>query len=947
MLFKRFLKRRKTDATAPSKTSSPSAARQPTTPPPPLQPRDLDQLASALTSATATDTRDAAARRYGAQLARLESETARQQRLAAITEPAALASLARHCPDAALRLTLIARLDSAPALAECALEDPVAANRRAAIERLETREALEQVVREIGKRDKIVHRRAREKLRLIAEREAEPRRIHDQAVNLCERAERLGRLGNWTQDRALLDHLDQQWAEIGTRAEAELRERYQQARTRFIAAFETATAAAAQAQAEQQEHAARTAAYQSLLTRLETLVGAGHEDAAEVARIDREWEALETLPETEQATFDARRQELRARLADHDDQAQAQARTRARDQLAEHQARIAELVDSPKPLVCHRAERLLERAHDCCATLDGDPATIACKQLADRLATRLRTQRRNAEQRRDRLGDKLAELEQRLEAGELRKADALFQSLQAGLELVEASGCANADSVRTAERLRQLAPQLRELQQWRRWSADQQREALCTEIAALEAEAPPLEQAAAQLQSLQQRWKEVDRSGARADETLRNRFQETAARIRERCRPHLEAEAAERARNRTACEQLCAQLERIIDDTDWTQADWKRLVQTRAETRRAWAAIGPVEPRHRHALERRFHRTLKRLERPLEAERKRNLAFKRSLIAEVEALVGHEPLEEALERTKALQREWHTTVAARQKEENRIWREFRAACDAVFARRAALQKAQFAELEDNLGRREALCAAAEQAAEGTGTTAQLGARLHALEAQWHELQSLPVPRQAAGALNNRWKAARQALVQARQHARDQERGQAIAQLERQEALCARVERAALDTTENPLDRLAIEAEWAALGELREQGLQEAMNARLGRACAALDDGAAAAALAAALERNGERRQQLCLQLEILTGIDSPPEFSQQRLEYQVARLAERMGDGESDPLGGTSELLRDWYLSAPAPIDAALAARFARVVAALTPAPAPHTETPA
>ena len=48
----------------------------------------------------------------------------------------------------------------------------------------------------------------------------------------------------------------------------------------------------------------------------------------------------------------------------------------------------------------------------------------------------------------------------------------------------------------------------------------------------------------------------------------------------------------------------------------------------------------------------------------------------------------------AIDETKRLQRDWHTTVPARQKDENRLWQRFRAACDAVFARRQAQQEAQ-------------------------------------------------------------------------------------------------------------------------------------------------------------------------------------------------------------------------------------------------------------
>ena len=117
--------------------------------------------------------------------------------------------------EALVRQAAIARVDSQPVLAHCAVHDALAANRAVAASRLEEREALEQVARQVAKRDKTVYRLVRQKLKLIQEAEELPRRARALCEDLCEKLERLGRFDTWSQDLALLAHFDRQWAEIG------------------------------------------------------------------------------------------------------------------------------------------------------------------------------------------------------------------------------------------------------------------------------------------------------------------------------------------------------------------------------------------------------------------------------------------------------------------------------------------------------------------------------------------------------------------------------------------------------------------------------------------------------------------------------------------------------------------------------------------------------------
>jgi exonuclease SbcC len=89
----------------------------------------------------------------------------------------------------------------------------------------------------------------------------------------------------------------------------------------------------------------------------------------------------------------------------------------------------------------------------------------------------------------------------------------------------------------------------------------------------------------------------------------------------------------------------------------------------------------------------------------------------------------------------------------------------------------------------------------------------------------------------------------------------------------------------------------------------------------------------------ALPRNLARRLELCLQMEVAAGLDSPAEFGEARLRLQVSRLADALShrqEGAVDGAGRLRELLLDWYQTGPAPVvaHAGLAARVERVIAA-------------
>jgi hypothetical protein len=125
--------------------------------------------------------------------------------------------------------------------------------------------------------------------------------------------------------------------------------------------------------------------------------------------------------------------------------------------------------------------------------------------------------------------------------------------------------------------------------------------------------------------------------------------------------------------------------------------------------------------------------------------------------------------------------------------------------------------------------------------------------------------------------------------------------------------------------------------WEVLAPLdapQAQGLWQRFDLA-GRALAG--DAAARKDLIDALPRNLARRLELCLWMEIATGLDSPAEYGEARLRLQVSRLADALNHRQEDAHAGAGQLralLIDWYLVGPAPLEAndALEARVARVL---------------
>ena len=947
MIFTRFFSRRR-QATATPDIAKPSSTAEG---PRHLQAyRRLTNLVELRTLAQGdpdAEIRGAAAARYRQLLCGLEAPpldlAVRQAEIGRLEDQSILAQVAAEAREAEVRLYAIERLTDQSALADRALGDAATAVRAAAAQRLEDREALERVARGIGKKDKHVYRLVHSRLRELAEREARPARVRAQCQDLCAKLEALGRFENWSQDRALLDLLDRQWGEIAAQTDQAGRERFTQARERFLAAYEAHLQSQSHENARAEAETANQSAREALITALASCLALSDEAQLRerLQEIRSGWEAL-GQPTSGLA------HRYQAALAAAESHLEALARERQSHlALSAWLIEAREALDQSRPIEHRRLTRLLAQVQDLPPPAGADQELLAA--VADaraQLADRHNRQQRHAEQRLAQAGDKLAELEAACVAGELKRAEPLFQSLQAAIDAAAASGLPLARTAHLKERLQALTPRLRDLQKWRRWGADTHREGLCQAMEELESADLPLAAKAGRLHELRLEWKALERDGSPANHALWERFAAAADRVHALCKPWLEQRAREREAARAAREALCAQLEAFLDRVDWGRVDWRQAQRAEREMREGWEHLGEVEERHQRGLERRFRTALKRLDDRLGVEREANQRLKQELIARIEALASAPDLERAIEETKRLQSQWHTTVAARQRDENRLWQQFRAACDAVFERRRQRHEAQTAEMGENLRLREAIRAEAEALARAESEAeAECPDALPALEARWQEAARLPIPRQAAAELDRGWRQALHQIQTARQERLTAHRRHTLDHLARQAQVCSELEQA-LERGEEARGAIAAaEAQWQALGPHPEDRLHQGMAARLQRARESA--ARSPAELADQRAANARERAEICLRLEILAQIDSPPECAAERLAFQVNRLQEHLATGEGNPQATSAHLIERWYLAGPAPAAevGALERRFEQALTALIQAEATNART--
>ncbi len=605
--------------------------------------------------------------------------------------------------------TVEAVLAIAPAIADPGLfaaalaENPRAQVRQAVAERIWDPATLTEMEKTTRRRDKSVHRVARERLAVL--RAASQRRDEEDTHTETILAAAVALERDDPHYDARRDAIERDWTNHLVAMEAtdgEL-ERFSVVardlnaiRRRFPARRHPAQAHLPEIEVD----------FGALLRRAESLLaevadslrdGAGKvsvEDARQsVDDLAAEWNAgADAKPPGEELS--ARFREVMAAVA-----ARNRDRERAQDLLPKAEELLAR--DIPDPEHPHfesfeSAMRELRRQRDDVDRLLGRFAwpddvpeleeIAALKQRQRDLATAAEQSETQADAMLEQVNDKIAELRQSIEDGAVHDAVEQERRLR---DLVK--GLPRAKAQPFGADLAELGARVRELREWRTYAQAPQRESLCQQIEELAASPlEPHDQMQA-VKSLRDQWNQLGPADTRRDRDLRRRFDRAAEQAFEPCRTYFKEQAERRAFNLEQRQAIVAALEGFLANNDWDNADWRGVERILRQARNEWREYHPVDRKAGRQLTNRFEELASAIHTLLKQEWDRNIEKKEAIVADAAAIreSGARVTDQA-ESMKALQRRWKAVGPLPRRADQRLWKQFRDQCDQVFEARTVV-----------------------------------------------------------------------------------------------------------------------------------------------------------------------------------------------------------------------------------------------------------------
>jgi hypothetical protein len=289
---------------------------------------------------------------------------------------------------------------------------------------------------------------------------------------------------------------------------------------------------------------------------------------------------------------------------------------------------------------------------------------------------------------------------------------------------------------------------------------------------------------------LSQSAKSFDQIGkvpAPARDSLADRYREVRGKLVARVAEAREAEDWQRWANVPKAEALIATAKELFEAEPPPPDLGNRLRGLQA----LWKEVGPMPQRRSKELWDTFKTACDQVyekvrgQRSVDQEKYAEVTtVKEALIAEAEGLAESTDWAATAEKLKALQTQWKQSGHLPRKQGDELWKRFRAACDKFFERRKPMLDARAQEEGDNLRKKQALIARAQQVADKAPDDGGWGkaiGQIKDLQREWKEVGF--VPRRDADAVYRAFRAACDALFKKRDDARDGEANEHRAELD--------------------------------------------------------------------------------------------------------------------------------------------------------------------
>lgn len=260
-----------------------------------------------------------------------------------------------------------------------------------------------------------------------------------------------------------------------------------------------------------------------------------------------------------------------------------------------------------------------------------------------------------------------------------------------------------------------------------------------------------------QLQSLQQAWEQLEKLGGSEGDEFEQRFQRIVAELLEKLKTLEHEKDWELWANLKLKQRLTEQvgaldrednLETVVNVIKQSQAEWKKIGPVpRKKSQRLWDAF-------QDACNRNFERAMPYLEE-LKTKKAEAMERRREICLLAVGLTESEDWQKTTNTLKGFQEEWKALPHGSRREEQKLYLQFREACDRFFARRKEHYRQLDEERGGNLTAKEKLCEEAEQLA--ADPQLDYPGHFKRLQSEWKKIG--PVPRKNSDTI---WKRFRKA-----------------------------------------------------------------------------------------------------------------------------------------------------------------------------------------
>lgn len=752
-----------------------------------------------------------------------------------------LEHLATRAPEVELRHAALAKVERQGVLGDCCIKDSDANNRQFAASRIHQHTTLKRVIDTLRKSDKTLYAELQARLHNELLEQADPAAVQLEAVKICTALEHQV-LESDDRDSKEISDMHTAWHRIAGHASSEMVQRYQRVCERLSA------------------------------------------PAPVIAEVPAEKEADADV-ETETKTETAIEPEVSS---------PALTAEPAPPQINESLSRLCadiklyktENAEHPNAGSIKKLKHQLEKTWERCKPPHPDDQVSyeTATALLTELEAVLEVQHKQSEKELSQAQEMLTQLETELEQGELHKALETRAKLQ---ESAKGHG-KNKDWQNLNNKLNATQARLRELRDWQHWSNNKVRKRLTAEMEVLPAADLHPDALLDRIKSLQMEWKNLEQSEQipgdkkfSAAPWMWRKFSAAGHAAFDTVKPYLDKRSEIQSRHGQALATFCAELEQLVQAEP---IDWTALGKGVTRGRKKLSDLNAVPANQRQKLAKKLKATLDKANAAVQERYKLVELEKMKLIRAASQLIHMPERSDAIAQAKSLQSNWKAAGSLWRSKEQELWNQFREHLDPLFSELKDQQASIRAADDDRLASQKLLCTELRDILKSDDDLPNLHGKVQGLQDSWKDIEHP----------DRKLVQTFQTLVE------DYEKR--VSEAEQQQV---KVNRDRLWLKSALLHELTVsgrtlkgalskKTETRVTGAWPTDSSGDALESSMDKTCKEMLAGGSSNLSDDEVENMRTQARSLCIALEFLAGLSSPDEDREQRMKYQVDRLAQSM-----------------------------------------------------